>query len=301
MKLSSYFNDNQLLYDCDFEALGLSNSKPKMNFISFCDTTKYLNEINNNKDIVGIICKKEFVNYFKDRKLGMVVSNNPRREFFQLHNRLSHNYAYNFKMEKNIIGYGCKISKKATLSSNGIIIGDNVIIEDFVNIKGPCSIGDNCIIHSGVSIGGDGFEFKRYKDEVLDVVHCGSVNIGRNVNIWENTTIHRAVYPWDSTVIGDWSRIGAHTHIDHGTKIGDFVEICARGTISGRVIIGNYVFLGPSSTVSNRIVIGENAKILIGSVVTKNVGANQILSGNFAISHEKHMHMVREGANIELK
>ena len=300
MMLSSYFNNDQVIHDCYFETLGLSNSKSGMKFLSFCDTSAYVDEIYNNKEIVGVICKREFMKCFVDKGLGVALSDDPRKDFFLLHNILANDFVYNNKSTDNKIGHGCKISKKASLDTNGIVIGNNVVIEDYVRIKGPCNIGDNCIIHSGTSIGGDGYEFKRYKSDVLDVVHCGSVNIESNVIIWENSTIHKAVYPWDRTSIGKMSRIGAQSHIDHGAKIGECVEVCARCVISGRADIGNYAFLGPGTIISNRIVIGENSRVLLGSVVTKNIEKNKTVSGNFAISHDKHMYIVKENANIKL-
>ena len=96
---------------------------------------------------------------------------------------------------------------------------------------------------------------------MLDVVHCGKVVIGHDVIIWENTTIHRAVYSWDQTTVGTWSRIGAQCHIDHGTKIEDHVVICARCLLSGRTHVGRFAFIGPGSLVSNRLSVGANAKV----------------------------------------
>lgn len=293
MQLSDYFSRKQIIKNGSFEALGLSNSDPGVHFLSFLDDNKFLSELSNNNFISGIICKQEMVNYFKNKNLGIVVSNNPRRDYFKLHNLLAKDKDYNPTLCENQIGTSCRISPKASLSDSGVIIGNNVVIEDFVRIKGPCLIGDNCIIHSGALIGGEGFEFKRYQDNVLDIAHCGNVHIGSNVIIWENATIHKAVYPWDSTMVGEWVRIGAHSHIDHGAKIRDYVEICARCTISGRVDIGEHAFLGPGVIVSNRIAIGKKSKILLGSIVTKNVDEGQVVSGNFAIDHDKHLLSVK--------
>ena len=293
MKLSCFFDLDKVYRDSDFYALGLSNSNPGVPFLTYIDNTKFLGEIQENKNVVAIICKREHLPLFVDKNIGIIIVDNPRKTYFQLHNILSNDKNYYNNLENTIIGENCSISKLASISYSGVKIGKNVIIEDFVKIQGPCIIGDNTVIHSGCVIGGSGYEFKRYSEDILDVIHCGSVEIGENVIIWENVTIHKAVYPWDTTKIGSWCRVGALTHIDHGAKIEELVEVCARCTISGRTYIGKHAFVGPGSIISNRIHIGDNAKVLLGSVVTKDVEAEQVVSGNFAIEHDKHISSVK--------
>ncbi len=302
MRLSDYFSEDKIVSDCEFEGLGLSNSNGIDHMVSFLDDQKYLSELISNTKISAVICRESDVAILKTTSIeGIVISDNPRKDYFMLHNLLSQSIEYQQPFGNTKIGKNCSISKLASISYQGVVIGDNVVIDDFVKIQGPCTIGDNTIIHSGVVIGGDGYEFKRYDNEILDVKHCGCVRIGSNVIIWENATIHKAVYPWDATIIGNWVRLGAHTHIDHGAKIYDYAEICARCTISGRVQIGDHAFIGPGSIVSNRITIGNNAKVLLGSVVTKNVDDAQVVSGNFAIAHDKHIARVIEDAGAVMR
>jgi len=301
MILSDYFLNNNIITDGYFSTLGLSNSKVGKEFLTFLDDEKYINEIDTNMEISGLITtdgiyrNHRFATHIK----GFVIVDNPRRVFFELHNKLANDKCYFLSnAEDTMIGKDCVISPTAVIDKTGVYIGNNVIIEDFVTIKSPCIIGDNSHIHAGAHLGGSGFEFKRLEDDVLDVKHCGSVEIGKNVVIWENTTIHKAVYPWDKTVIGDFCRIGANTHIDHGAKADRMVEICAGCTVSGRVEIGEKAFIGPGSIISNRVKIGNGAKVLIGSVVSKSVQSEESVSGNFAIRHEKHLDKVKKDANM---
>ncbi len=303
MRLNDYFSKENIVTDCEFFALGLSNSKVGKHFLSFLDDRRYLDEINGNNEICGIITSKEILEKIElsPHVVGIITVENPRRAYFELHNSLSKDKDYITPMTETVIGSNCKISATAIIDEVGVVIGDNVTVGDYAVIGAPCIIGNNTHIHAGVKIGGSGFEFKRYSDCVLNVIHCGLVEIGNNVEIWENTTIHKAVYPWDKTLIGDWCRIGAQSHIDHGAKLYEFVELCARCVISGRVSLGKYAFIGPGTVISNRIQVGDEAKVLIGSVVTQDIPAKSVVSGNFAIEHEKHMERIKADSKMVLE
>ena len=57
--------------------------------------------------------------------------------------------------------------------------------------------------------------------------------------------------------------------------------------VCGRVKIGENSYLGPNCTIKNGLILGENSKVSMGAVVTKNVNENEVVTGNFAISHEQ--------------
>lgn len=294
MRLSEYFPAEMVLRDADFDALGLSNSRVQGRMLSFLEDPRYAGELNANPNIYAVICQANAVPSLAEHIQGVVICEAPRKAYFTLHNHLAETAAYRLPVKETTIGSGCRISPLAYIAPEGVEIGDNVVIEEFVTVKGPCRIGDHTILHAGAKIGGEGFEFKRFAESVLDVSHCGAVEIGSHVIIWENTTVHKAVYPWDMTKIGDYSRIGANSHIDHGAKLAAFSEVCAGAILSGRTELGDHAFIGPGTVVSNRISVGSGAKALIGSVVTKDVPDGQTVSGNFAIEHKKHLESVKK-------
>ena len=294
MRLSDYFSKENILRDSEFLALGLSNTHGVDGLLSFLDSPRYAGELKTNPNICAVICTADDVESLPAHIRGVVVSEQPRRTYFELHNRLSTRRAYAPRADTpSKIPESCTVSPLASIDPCGVELGENVVVEEFVSIKGPCRIGANSVIHAGTKIGGAGYEFKYFGDEVLDVAHCGRVDIGEDVIVWENTTIHRAVYPWDTTRIGTKTRVGAQSHIDHGVKIGNCVKICAGCVVSGRTEIGDHAYIGPGSVLSNRIQVGEGAHTVLGSVVTKDVPAGEIVSGNFAIEHEKHLNAVK--------
>lgn len=292
MILSEYFDGKFVKKDGNFDVLGLCLTKLN-NTLTFIDEEKYIDEVNNNKNIKSIICTEYIFNKIKRRDIGIVIDQYPRYTFFKLHNKLN-----NSKYQKNFISKSAKISANAIIGDCNIYIGENVIVKDFAIIKENTIINKNTIINEGAIIGSDGFEYKKHNEGILKVNHYGNVVIEKDVEIKEYVTIHKSLFPWDSTKIGKNSKIDVHTHIAHGTKIGENVLIGSNSNIAGNVNIGNDVFIGPSATVTNRINIEHNCKVTLGAVVTKNLGENQTVSGNFAIDHDnyvKHIKSIRNG------
>lgn len=293
MQLSDFFPQDRVLRNTGFELLALSNSQAEGRVLSFLEDARYADEMNSNQQICAVICKKEMVSSLAPHIQGVVLSDTPRRDYFLLHNHLAQSDDYCPPLAESKIPDSCKISPLAYIAPYGVELGENVVIEEFVSIKGPCRIGSHTVIHAGAKIGGDGFEFKVFEDDVLDVVHCGGVEIGDNVILWENVTVHKAVYPWDKTVIAENARIGAGSHVDHGAKVGAFSKVCAGTVISGRTQIGDHAYIGPGTILSNRLHVGAHAHTVLGSVVTKDVPDGQQVSGNFAIDHQKHIQDVK--------
>ena len=285
--------------DGEFEVLGLSNSEINGDIITFAEDPKFFNEILGNHNITSVITKKEYVEYFVDSIQGIAISEKPRLAFFSLHNLLASDMEYALATEKTVIGENCHISNLCYIDPENVVIGNNVTIEEFVSIRGHCRIGDNTVIRSGCQIGGEGFEFKQNGDSFYNVTHCGSVVIGNNVIIWPNVTIHKAVYPWDTTYIGNNTNINSQVHIDHGAKIGKRSEICAGAIISGRCKLSDFSFVGPGAILSNRVSIGTNSRVSLGSVVTKTVEDGKTVTGNFAIDHKLFMDRLRRVSDKE--
>jgi len=230
----------------------------------------------------------------KIENIGVCIVDNPRILFFQIHNYLRNNENYRRNEFKTKIGSGCNISQLSSIAKNNVIIGDNVVIEEFVVIRENTTIENNVIVRAGTIIGGTDFEFKRTSEEVLSVEHLGGVIIGNNVEIQQNSTICRAIYPWDNTIIGDYSKIDDLVQISHGAKIGREVFIVALSGVGGRTIIGDNTWIGYSTTISNGLKIGKDVRVNIGSVVTKNVADGESVTGNFAIEHSLFIKHIKE-------
>ncbi|MDE5882799.1 MAG: N-acetyltransferase [Muribaculaceae bacterium] len=133
-----------------------------------------------------------------------------------------------------------------------------------------------------------------------------SKNIGENTNIWQFCV----VFP--KAVIGNNTNVCANVLIENDVAIGNNVTIKSGVQVWDGVILEDNVFVGPNVTFTNDrhprskntdwrqegilvkrgatiganstllpgITIGENAMIGAGSVVTKDVPANELWLGN---------------------
>ena len=147
-----------------------------------------------------------------------------------------------------------------------------------VNISrfGQAEFGENLLLRTGVANSEVGLVGTR-----IVVRGHGRLKIGKNVGM-TNTSI----FVDDSITIGDNVMIGG------GTQIFDtnFHSTDADNRIAGKnastdvktspIHIGDKVFIGTNCLICKGVTIGDNAVIAAGSVVVKNVGANEMHGGN---------------------
>jgi len=133
-----------------------------------------------------------------------------------------------------------------------------------------------------------------------------SENIGNGTVVWQFVVI------LPNAIIGNNCNINCHTFIENDVVIGDNVTIKSGVFVWDGIRIGNNVFIGPNVTFTNDkyprskqyptdfqktiiedgasiganatilggITIGQNALVGAGSVVTKNIPANELWVGN---------------------
>ena len=267
-------------------SLGLVEYNDGKDVCTFVDNEYYLEKLSDN--IQMVLIGEDLLDTLKQyrKSYGICVVENPRLTYFRIHNYLVNDISYRRTDFKTRIGNNCNISSQAVIADKNVIIGNNVTIEEFAVIRENTVINDNSIIRAGCKIAGEGFEFKNTSEEVFHVSHIGGVIIGESVEIQYNTCIDKAIYPWDNTVIGDHVKIDNLVHIGHAVKVDSRTMIVANSGIGGRVSIGEDVWIGFGATIRNGIHIGDRARTNMGSVVTRNVGTEEAVTGNFAIPHK---------------
>ncbi|XP_019171544.1 PREDICTED: probable UDP-3-O-acylglucosamine N-acyltransferase 2, mitochondrial [Ipomoea nil] len=179
-----------------------------------------------------------------------------------------------------VIEIGAVIHAESVVAANvhvgsGSIIGPAVTIGQSTRVGynvavTNCTIGDFCVLHSGVCIGQDGFGF--FVDEQGKMVKKPqnlNVTIGAHVEIGANTCIDRG--SWRDTVIGDHSKIDNLVQIGHNVVIGKNCMLCGQVGIAGSVTIGDYVTMGGRVAIRDHVCIASKVRLAANSCVTKDI------------------------------
>lgn len=171
-------------------------------------------------------------------------------------------------------------------------IDKGTLVYGHVHLYDGVIIGKNVVIHAGCVIGSDGFGFLRGTDGgISSFPHIGAVNIEDDVELQADCHISRGAL--GNTIIGRGSKFDSGCHIAHNVVVGKYCLVAAHVMISGSVTIGDRVWIAPSAAISDHITIGQGASVTIGSVVTRDVGPGERVSGNFAIRHAKFIEFIK--------
>ena len=285
MKLSQFFKREDIVRDGEFVTLDNADSCTE-GTLAYCDTIHYFETANENDNVTCMIVQQEYVDRVKPQK-GLVLTVNPRNEFFKLHNYL---LANNVMMPQIKFGIGknCTIHPSAVVSErtrigNDVTIGENAVVRDYV------VIGDNTFIGAGAVLGSEGLLHMVENANRFHIKHAGGVKIGSNVAILSNAVIVRAIHNTVFTTVGDHSIVGILADVGHEAQIGRNCVISGNCVIARRAQIKDGVWIGSSCVVREYVKIGAGAQVMAGSVVINDVQANQSVSGNFAMEHQKHL------------
>lgn len=172
-----------------------------------------------------------------------------------------------------VVGANCEIGE-GTLICSGVKLADNVKVGRNCVISSNCVVqyallGDNIILHSGVTIGQDGFGFAMSPKGHRKVPQIGRVLIQDNVEIGANTTIDRGALR--DTVVGEGTKIDNQVQIGHNVQIGRHCVIVSQVGISGSSTLEDFVAIGGQSGVNGHLTIGMGSQIAAVSAVHTDV------------------------------
>lgn len=187
------------------------------------------------------------------------------------------------------IGANVKIGKHVKIYPNcyigdNVVIGDNSTIFAGAKVYSETVIGKDCVIHSGVIIGADGFGFAPNKDGSYNKVpQIGNVILEDNVDIGAGTTIDRATM--GSTVIRKGVKLDNQIQIAHNVEIGENTVIAAQTGIAGSTKIGQHCVIGGQVGIAGHLTIGNNVKIQAQSGIGKNIKDDEVIQGSPAFGY----------------
>ncbi len=275
------------MYDC----IALSNGEHP-NSLAFFDDLAYLEQLNNNANITGVMVAEEHQHLISKEKI-IILTEDPRWVYFTVYNYLAEKNKINFE---TVIDESSKIHKTAYVADLNVIIGKNCILHPNVTILEDVEIGDNCIIQAGSVIGSEGFEYKKTSKGILPVKHDGKVLIKNKVHIGANTCIDKG-FSHLHTIINDCVMIDNLVHVAHGVQIGENSFIIAGTVLGGSTIIENDVWVGINASTAPGIRLGNHSFVSMGAVVTKDVANSSQVTGNFAIEHTAFLRSLKNKLN----
>ncbi|MFQ3324560.1 MAG: UDP-3-O-[3-hydroxymyristoyl] glucosamine N-acyltransferase [Pseudomonadales bacterium] len=161
-----------------------------------------------------------------------------------------------------VISAGCYIGENSTVASNSKLF-PNVSV--YHNVR----IGSDCLLHSGVVVGADGFGFAPTASGWQRFAQVGSVVIGDRVSIGANTTVDRGAI--EDTVIGNDVIIDNQVQIGHNVIIGDKTAIAGASAIAGSTKIGQRCVIAGGVGIVGHIEIVDEVTITARTLVTKSI------------------------------
>lgn len=181
------------------------------------------------------------------------------------------------------IGNNVKIYPNVYIGDN-VTIGDDVLIFAGAKIYSETIVGNNCVLHSGVIIGADGFGFApNEKGEFSKVPQTGNVIIEANVDVGAGTTIDRATL--GSTILRRGVKLDNQIQIAHNVEIGENTVIAAQTGIAGSTKIGKNCMIGGQVGIVGHITIGNRVRIQAQSGIGRNVKDDEVLQGSPALNY----------------
>lgn len=234
-------------------------------------------ELLNNKNICILVDR----NYRESlhENISYIFVDNPEYWFCEIANELFGDAEY--PAQWNFVSPDAKISKHA-------IIGKNCHIEDGVKIAEFCVIENayiskNTKISAGTKIGASGLGsvYNETNQRMVQFPHIGTVTIGQNCIVQDNTVIHRGNL--DDTIISANVHIGPLSWIGHNAKIGSFTIISQNVTIAGSAEIGEHCRIWGNASIRDGVKLGNRVIVGMGAAVINDISDGKFVKGIPAI------------------
>jgi len=163
----------------------------------------------------------------------------------------------------SVIGENTEIHSNVSIGSE-VKIGNNCVIESNVTIYTGSILGNEVTIHSGTVIGSDGFGFaKDDKGRFKKILQSGIVKIEDEVEIGSNCTIDRATI--GETILCRGVKLDNQIQIAHNVEIDEDTVIAAQVGIAGSTKIGKRCMIGGQAGIVGHLTICDD--VIIGASV----------------------------------
>ena len=181
-----------------------------------------------------------------------------------------------------VIEEGAKIGKNTILAAGVYVghfaeIGDDCLIYPNVSIMRYCQLANKIIIHSGTTIGSDGFGFTPTFTGLVKVPQNGIVRIESNVEIGANCTVDRARF--GRTWIKKGVKIDNLVQVAHNVVVGECSVLIAQSGVAGSTEIGRGVTVSAQAGINGHITLGDGSTVAGASAVQRNLPPGVLVLG----------------------
>lgn len=176
------------------------------------------------------------------------------------------------------VGDGCEIHPSAVIEDH-VAIGDGCRVMAGAVLMANTRLGDRVTVKPNAVLGGDGLQVREIRGVRRIVPHTGGVAIGDDATIGSQTCVDRGLF-------GDFTTIGAESHVDnlvhvaHSVRVGAGCTIVACAEVSGSVVLGDGVWLGPGVVINPGLVLGDHAFVGSGATVVRDVARHALVYGS---------------------
>jgi len=184
----------------------------------------------------------------------------------------------------------------------GAHIGAGTVLKSRVTVGENCTVGERCILHSGVVLGADGFGFAPNEGAWEKIEQLGAVRIGNDVEIGANTCIDRGAL--QDTVIEDGVKLDNLIQIGHNVHLGQHTAMAGCAGVAGSATIGAHCTIGGGAIVLGHLSVADHVNISAATVVTRSIRKPGHYTGMFPLDDNatweknaaslKQLHTLRE-------
>jgi UDP-3-O-[3-hydroxymyristoyl] glucosamine N-acyltransferase len=174
------------------------------------------------------------------------------------------------------VGSGSRIGAGSYVGS-GVAVGKDCVIGVNVSILRDSTLGDRCVLHPGVRIGGDGFGFRWDGTAHRKIPQLGRVVIEDDVEIGCNSCVDRATL--GMTRIGRGTKIDNLVQVAHNVDIGPHSILVSQSGVAGSSKLGRGVVVAGQVAISDHVTVGDGARIGGQAGVVKDIPAGVAVFG----------------------
>jgi UDP-3-O-[3-hydroxymyristoyl] glucosamine N-acyltransferase len=275
----------------DFNGIGSLSTTSIPNMLSWLFDEKYLNEVESNLNITGLITTEAIAEKIQRSDICLIIHSDP----FAIANLLIDYQTHKlYKKTPNDIHPTAQIHAKAYIADYNVVIGAHTIVEAQASVLPDSIIGQRCVIRTGAIISSDNFnKFRTLSGTVVGPFSDRKVIIGDDVEVGNNTCIDKGDSETD-TIIGDRTKLHNQIQICHGTQIGNDCLFWGGVFVCGFASIADQVQIQPRATISNYVRIGKSAYIGINSLVTHDLEEGKSFLGTRALGDRAMLDKLKE-------